>query len=57
MFHSFNVRGFKILVKQDNPDWNDPALSRWLDPMTKQGTKALYRVAYRRYAQFTNMTA
>ena len=45
------------MVKQNDPDWNDPALSRWLDPMTKYGTKALYRTAFRTYAKFTNMTA
>ena len=47
----------KNLVKQNDLDWRDPVLSRWLDPMTKYGTKALYRTAFRTYAKFTNMTA
>ena len=41
----------------DNVDWEDPALTRWLDTITKKSTKWGYRTAYRAYALFTGKTA
>lgn len=41
----------------DNVDWEDPALKRWLDTITKKSTKWGYRTAYRAYALFTGKTA
>jgi integrase len=38
-------------------DWNDPALRRWLDSITRKTTKANYRSSFRNYAEFTGMTA
>jgi len=38
-------------------DWNDPALKRWLDSITKKTTKFNYKSAFRNYAEFTGMTA
>jgi len=38
-------------------DWNDPALKRWLDSITRKTTKANYRSSFRNYAEFTGMTA
>jgi len=38
-------------------DWNDPALERWLDSITKKTTKFNYKSAFRNYAEFTGMTA
>ena len=41
----------------DNVDWEDPALTRWLDTITKQSTKWGYRTAYRAYTLFTGKSA
>lgn len=41
----------------DNVDWNDPALKRWLDTITRKSTKHNYRSSYRAYAAFTKITA
>jgi integrase len=38
-------------------DWNDPALKRWLDSITRKTTKFNYKSAFRNYAEFTGMTA
>jgi len=38
-------------------DWNDPALKRWLDSITKKTTKFNYKSAFRNYAEFTGLTA
>ncbi|MEM3736562.1 MAG: tyrosine-type recombinase/integrase [Candidatus Bathyarchaeia archaeon] len=35
----------------------DPAISRWLDPVTKPSTKASYKTAIRAYLAFTGLTA
>ena len=37
-------------------DWDDPALKRWLDTITRKSTKHNYRSSYRAYAAFTKMT-
>jgi len=41
----------------DNVDWDDPALKRWLDTITRKSTLHNYRSSYRAYAAFTKMTA
>jgi integrase len=41
----------------DNVDWEDPALNRWLDTITKKSTKWGYRTAYRAYTLFTGKSA
>ena len=41
----------------DNVDWEDSALKRWLDTITKKSTKWGYRTAFRAYALFTGKTA
>jgi hypothetical protein len=38
-------------------NWEDPALKRWLDPMTMQSTKWVYRSAFKAYTYFTDMSA
>jgi len=38
-------------------NWNDPALKRWLDDITRKSTKANYKSAFKDYAEFTGMTA
>lgn len=45
-------------VKQDRDvvNWNDPALKRWLNTITRTGTKYGYRTAFRAYTLFTRMT-
>ena len=40
-----------------NVDWNDPALVRWLDSISKKSTKMNYKSAFRNYAEFTGLTA
>ena len=41
----------------DNVDWEDPALTRWLDTITKKSTKWGYRTAFRAYTLFTGKSA
>ncbi len=41
----------------DDVDWNDPALKRWFDTITRKSTRHNYRSSYRAYAAFTKMTA
>ena len=41
----------------DNVDREDPALTRWLDTITKKSTKWGYRTAYRAYTLFTGKSA
>ncbi len=41
----------------DNVDWEDAALKRWLDTITKKSTRWGYRSAFRAYALFTGKTA
>lgn len=38
-------------------NWEDPALKRWLDSITRDRTKYCYRTAFRVYASFTGLTA
>jgi len=38
-------------------NWNEPELQRWLGTTTKKGTRKIYKMAFRRYAQYTGMTA
>jgi len=38
-------------------DWDDPVLVRWLGSIAKKGTKMLYKAAFRRYAEFTGLSA
>jgi len=44
-------------VKKDYVNWEDPALVRWLGSIVKNGTKYLYRSAFRAYAEYTGMSA
>jgi len=45
------------LTNKDFVNWEDPALKRWLDTITRSGTKYNYRTAFRAYTLFTGMTA
>jgi site-specific recombinase XerD len=38
-------------------DWDDPALKRWMDTITRKSTKHNYRSSYRAYAAFTKVAA
>lgn len=38
-------------------NWEDPALKRWLDSITRKTTRYGYRTAFRAYTLFTGMTA
>lgn len=38
-------------------NWEDPALKRWLDGITKSGTRYGYKTAFKAYAFFTGITA
>jgi len=38
-------------------NWEDPALRRWLGTMAREGTRYIYRTAFKAYAQFTDMSA
>lgn len=40
---------------ENEVDFNDPILSKWLDSIMKNSTKIVYRTAYRGYANFTKM--
>jgi len=42
---------------KDSVDWDDPALVRWLGSVTRKGTRNVYKVAFRRYAEFTGLSA
>jgi len=46
-----------IKEKAKDVDMNDPALQRWLNPITKNSTKWAYITAYRGYAEWTKKTA
>ena len=41
----------------DNVDWEDPAVKRWLDTITKKSTRWGYRTAFRAYTLFTGKSA
>ncbi|RLG99208.1 integrase, partial [Candidatus Bathyarchaeota archaeon] len=41
----------------ENVDWDSPYLKRWLGSITRSGTRAVYRSAYRMYAKYTGLTA
>lgn len=49
----------KTSVPSSEPavDWDDPALKRWFDSITRQSTKYNYRSAFRAYAMFTGLSA
>jgi len=62
----FTIARFENLVKQnlvkeaarqDIVNWEDPALQRWFNSITRQSTKYNYRTAFRTYTLFTGMTA
>lgn len=38
-------------------NWNEPALVRWLGTITRKGTKATYKSAFRAYAKYSGLTA
>jgi site-specific recombinase XerD len=44
------------MVKNDTVNWEDPVLKRWLGTMTKPGTKANYKTAFRAYTFYTGLT-
>lgn len=44
-------------VKNDVVNWEDPALKRWLDTITKRATKYTYRCGFRAYSLYSGMTA
>ena len=41
----------------DHTDWEDPALKRWLDTITRKSTKRSYRTSFRAFAMFTGKSA
>ncbi len=41
----------------DKVDWEDPALKRWLDTITRKSTRWGYRTAFRAYHTFTGKSA
>ena len=41
----------------DQTDWEDPALKRWLDTITRKSTKRSYRTSFRAFAMFTGKSA
>lgn len=41
----------------DVVNWEDPALKRWLNSITRSTTRANYKTAFRAYTAFTGMTA
>ncbi|MDQ1280189.1 MAG: hypothetical protein QG670_1452 [Thermoproteota archaeon] len=43
--------------KQEDLDWSEPSLTRWLSSITRESTKRSYKAAFRRYAAFTKQTA
>lgn len=44
-------------MKNDMIEWDDPALARWLGTITRDSTKKTYKSGFRRYAQYTGLTA
>jgi hypothetical protein len=38
-------------------NWEDPALRRWLDSITRSSTRYVYRSAFKAYAHFTSLSA
>jgi integrase len=44
-------------MKEDNVDWNEPPLKRWMNTTVKSATQYAYRSAYRAYSEFTGLTA
>lgn len=48
--------GIKVKTEKDHVNWNDPTLKRWLDTITRKGTRYGYRTAFRAYTLFTGMT-
>jgi integrase len=49
------VKEHPLLV--DDVDWEDPALRRWLDTITRKSTKYGYRTSFRAYHMFTGKSA
>ena len=45
------------LFGMDDVDWKNPYLQRWLGGITRNGTKAVYKCAYRMYARYTGLSA
>ena len=41
----------------DKTDWEDPALNRWLDTITRKSTRRSYSNSFRAYAMFTGKSA
>jgi len=48
---------YKEATSKEIVNWNDPALKRWLDSITRPGTRYNYRAAFKAYVLFTGMTA
>ena len=44
-------------MKNEQVDWDDPALTRWMGTITRSSTKNVYMSSFRLYASFTGMTA
>jgi len=44
-------------MQLENINWDSPYLKRWLGSITKAGTRAVYKSAYRMYSKYTEMTA
>lgn len=39
------------------PDWEDRPLQTWMDNITRESTREVYRAAFRAYTEFTGLTA
>jgi len=37
-------------------DWSNPLLQRWIESISREGTRAVYKSAYRMYTLYTGMT-
>lgn len=42
--------------KNDEVDWNDSVVKKWIDPIVRKSTRAVYKCGFRAYIQFTKLT-
>jgi hypothetical protein len=38
-------------------NWEDPALKRWLEPISRRGTRYTYKCAFKAFSTFSHMNA
>jgi hypothetical protein len=44
-------------MAETNINWKDPALTRWLDSITRNSTRYVYKSAFKAYANFIGSSA